>query len=420
MRHYDAPDSILILGARCATGPHESEHCSLELTGGRIQRSLHEGDLDEAKSADRFALDLHGFLVLPGLINAHDHLEFSLFPRLAAPPYRNYVEWGDDIHNRFPTIIAAHRALGKDVRVWWGGIRNLLCGVTTVSHHNPMHAAMSDIDFPVRVIRDSGWAHSPALGGDLRRARAMTPEKAPFLIHACEGTDEVARREVWDLDRLGLLDASTVLIHGLALDHKGVDLLIERRTSLIACPSSNQFLFGALPDLSLLSSIPHLALGNDSPLTAEGDLLDEIRFAIRYCGLTPQTAWSMVTNAPATILRLRNLEGALQPGGLADVVVVRDTGKRPADALSDLTMQDVELVIIGGRVQLASQMLLDKLPPKMRDKLEPLCVDGTVRWLRAPVSYLLLRAEQVLGAGQARLGGRVMTTPGHGSSCDAS
>ena len=420
MRNHDAPNSILIHGARCATGPHESERCLLEMTDGRIQRILREGDRDEANLADRFALDLHGFLVLPGLINAHDHLDFSLFPRMAAPPYRNYIEWGVDIHDRFPNVIATHRAISKGVRMWWGGIRNLLCGVTTVSHHNPMHAAMLDAAFPVRVIQHYGWAHSPALGGDLQRACATTSEDAPFLIHACEGTDAVARSEVWDLDRQGLLDANTVLVHGLALDREGVDLLIERQTSLIACPSSNQFLFGALPDLALLNSIPHLALGNDSPLTAEGDLLDEIHFAIRNCGLTPQAAWSMVTTAPATILRLRNGEGALQLGGLADLVVVKDTGKQPADALTTLTMRDVELVIIGGRVQLTSETLLHKLPPRMRDKLEPLCADGIMRWLRAPVSYLLRRAEQVLGAGQVQLGSRVMTVPGQGRDCDVS
>ena len=420
MRYHGAPDPMLLRGARCATGPYESERCSLELSGGRIRRMLREGDREEANSTDRFTLRLHGFLALPGLINAHDHLEFALYPRLASAPYRNYIEWGVDIHNRFPAIIAAHRAVPKDVRVWWGGIRNLLCGVTTVSHHNPLHAAMLDTEFPVRVIRDFGWAHSPALGVDLRRARATTPENGAFVIHACEGTDEVARSEVWDLDRLGLLDASTVLVHGLALDRKGVDRLIERRTSLIACPSSNQFLFDALPDLALLNSIPHLALGNDSPLTAEGDLLDEIRFAIRYCGLNPHAAWTMVTNAPATILRLHKREGALQPGGLADVVLVKDTGKQPADTLSILTMRDLELVIIGGRIQLASPAFLGKLPVELRDKLEPLCADGIVRWLRAPVSYLLRRAEQFLGAGQVRLGSRVMTAPVHGSSCDAS
>ncbi len=418
MRGDGVQDSILLHGARCATGAHASEYCWLELRRGRIDRMVQEGDAGGAASTDQVAIDLSGFLVLPGLINAHDHLEFSLFPRLAAAVYQNYIDWGVDIHKRFPDAIAVHRAVPKDVRVWWGGIRNLLCGATTVSHHDRLHADMLDAEFPVRVIREYGWAHSPALGGDLRGAHAATPKEAAFLIHACEGRDEVARGEVWELDRQGLLDAHTVLVHGLALDRQGVYRLIERRTSLIVCPSSNQFLFDVLPDLAQLASIPHLALGNDSPFTAEGDLLDEIRFTIRSCGVTPEAAWSMVTDAPATILRLREGEGTLQPGGVGDLVVVRDTGKQPADTLSDLTIRDVELVMVGGRVQLASPALLKRFPAGIRGELEPLCADGVVRWLRAPVSYLLRRAEQVLGAGQVRLGGRMVTAPGQGRNCD--
>ena len=89
---------------------------------------------------------------MPGLINAHDHLEFALFPRLGNPPYRNYVEWGDDIHNRFPEVIAKHRAVPKDVRLWWGGIRNLLCGVTTVCHHDRLWPVLFAPEFPVTVL----------------------------------------------------------------------------------------------------------------------------------------------------------------------------------------------------------------------------------------------------------------------------
>ncbi len=37
-------------------------------------------------------------------------------------------------------------------------------------------------------------------------------------MHACEGIDDRAREELFKLDRLGLLDADTVLVHGLAFD----------------------------------------------------------------------------------------------------------------------------------------------------------------------------------------------------------
>ena len=169
------------------------------------------------------------------------------FPEDGNPPYRNYIDWGEDIHSRFPEVIAKHHAVPKEVRLWWGGIRNLLCGVTTVCHHDPLWPELQREDFPVRVVREYGWGHSLALGGDLRQARAATPVGRPFIVHACEGVDEQAREELWELDRLGLLDGSTVLVHGLALDREGVALMRERRASLIVCPSSNKFLFGKTP-----------------------------------------------------------------------------------------------------------------------------------------------------------------------------
>lgn len=400
---------VLLHGARCATGPRSSELASLACAGGRIERIL-PGSCRFPR-AGRSLIDLTGFLLLPGLINAHDHLQFALFPRLAHPPYRNYIEWGDDIHKRFADTIALHRTVPKEVRIAWGGIRNLLCGVTTVSHHDSLHPNMLRDDFPVRVVRACGWAHSPALGGDLRAARAATPGHAPFILHACEGTDALARRELLELDRLGLLDERAVLVHGLALRERDLFLLIERRASLITCPSSNQFLFGALPDLGLLRSIPNLSLGNDSPLTAAGDLLDEIRFAIDACGVDPALACAMVTTAPSAILRLTQGEGELRQGGLADLIAVRDTSLEPAARLRLLAMHDVELVMIGGSVRLASQQVLERLPAWAQQGLAPLSVGGVVRWLRAPVAGLLRRAEAVLGPGQVRLGVRTVSLP---------
>jgi cytosine/adenosine deaminase-related metal-dependent hydrolase len=266
-------------------------------------------------------------------------------------------------------------------------------------------------DFPVRVIQEYGWGHSLALGGDLRLARSATPEGRAFIVHACEGVDEEAGEELWGLDRLGLLDASSVLVHGLAIDHQGVALMRERRASLIVCPSSNNFLFGKLPDMSLLGSIDNVALGNDSSLTAEGDLLDEIRFAIRFCNIPPQVAYRMVTEAPATILRLGDAEGSIRISGVADLIAVRDTDHDAADRLQTLSMNDVEFVMIGGCVQLASEAVLERIPFPAKQGLEPLWVDGTLRWLRAPVRELLWKTEEVLGKGEVRLGGKTVRLP---------
>jgi cytosine/adenosine deaminase-related metal-dependent hydrolase len=402
---------MLIYGGRCAIGPRQTVPASIEIAGGRISRILRDSSPLPIAGSESSGIDLRGFLLMPGLINAHDHLEFSLFPRLADPPYQNYIDWGTDIHNKFPDVIAKHKAIPKDLRLWWGGIRNLLCGATTVSHHNPLWPELQREDFPVRVVQEYGWGHSLALGGDLRAARSATPEGRAFIVHACEGVDQEARAELWGLDRLRVLDAGTVLVHGLAMDRQGVALMRERRASLIVCPSSNNFLFEKLPDMSLLGNIDNVALGSDSPLTAEGDLLDEIRFAMRFCGIPPDAAYRMVTEAPAAILRLEDAEGSIRASGVGDLIAIRDTDHDAADRLRTLSMTDVEFVMIAGRVQLASEAVLERLPLPAKQGLEPLWIDETTRWLRAPVKELLRKTEEVLGKNEVRLGGQTVRIP---------
>ena len=409
--HLVAERQLIIRGARCSLGPRTTSQASIQITGDRITRIFKHPHplLDTAPGpAD---INLNGFLVLPGFVNAHDHLQFALYPRMGNPPYRNYIEWGDDIHRRFASEIARQHAIPKAVRLWWGGIRNLLCGVTTVCHHDPLWPELQRQDFPVRVLQDCGWGHSLALGRDLRHARVATPLGQPYIVHACEGIDELAREELWGLERLGLLDESTVLVHGLALDRDGIALLCDRGTSLIVCPSSNNFLYGMVPDASLFSRIATVALGSDSPLTSEGDLLDEVRFAVRVLGISTSTAFQMVTRTPASLLRLKDGEGSIRESGLADLVAVRDTGQDPADRMQTLSMTDIELVMMRGVVMLASESVMNRLPFSAKQGLEPLSIDGTIRWLRAPVSALMHQAEEVLGRGAVQLGSRKLLIP---------
>ncbi len=395
----------VIKGARYATGPHTADHRSLEIVSGKLQRLYPAPTRVNALASE---MNLKGFLLLPGLINAHDHLQYALHPRLGHPPYNNYVEWGDDIHATLPSVISQYNSVPKDVRLWWGAIRNLLCGVTTVCHHDPLWPALQADGYPIKVLGDYGWAHSVKLAPDIRESWNATNNGRPFFVHACEGTDELARRELADLDSLGMLNENTVIVHGLALDEAGIAHLQDRQASLILCLSSNQFLYGCLPDMSHLSMVNNIALGNDSPITAAGDLLDEVRFAIKHASIPTDKAYRMITDLPAAIMRLANGEGHIRESGCADFLAIRDDGDPPRKRLLTLSWRDVEFVMIGGKVQLASEDVWRLLPATATEGMESVWIDGEIRWLRAPIRQLLQQAESVLGAGMVRLGERVV------------
>ncbi len=399
-------------GGRCALGPEEAQRASVLVADGRIaflngERSCPVEDEDST----HVSFDLSGYLLLPGLVNAHDHLEFGLFPRLASRRYESADEWASDIHERYAEEIATQRKVPLRTRLWWGGLRNLLCGATTVCHHNPLLPELVSEEFPVRVVQRYGWAHSVRFGGDIAAAYAATPDDAPFLIHACEGTSAEARAELMVLGRLGVLDERTVLIHGVALNEDDADLLHRRGCSLVVCPSSNAFLFDQVPGRVLLDDLGAVALGSDSPLTACGDLLDEVRFAFQHCDLSASRLYRMVTDSAASVLRLRQGEGTLKYDVRADLVAIRDDGRSPAQRLNALSARDVELVMWSGEVYLVSREMYERLPPSSRTGLEPLMIGDSLRWLRAPVAELVEDAERVLGKGELKLSGRAIRLP---------
>jgi cytosine/adenosine deaminase-related metal-dependent hydrolase len=321
---------LTLTGARVAEGPDHTVRRDIHLPGRRRAE----------------VIDLCGYLLLPGLINAHDHLEFALFPRLGHPPYGNASAWAADIHRPEESPVKEQRAVPRETRLLWGALRNLVCGVTTVAHHNPWEPIFDDPEFPVRVVKRFGWAHSLEFSRDITRKFRKTPSRWPFIIHAAEGIDEGARAEIPRLEAMGVLRGNTVLVHAVAVDEGGWRTIARRGASVIWCPTSNKFLFGrTIPPRRLRGPVP-IALGTDSPLTSAGDMIDEMRAARKTGRLTAGEIYEMVTAGAARVLRLKPER--------ADFVAVRDTGQSPAHALSRLKP---EMVIVGGKIRLLAGRL---------------------------------------------------------------
>ncbi|MFB3920156.1 MAG: amidohydrolase family protein [Terriglobia bacterium] len=381
--------TLRLTGARVALDAQTAVRADVVIKDGRIREILPQPAGHSARAKrEEMTVDLPGYLLLPGLINAHDHLEFNLFPRLGSGPYANFRDWAGDIFRPDESPVREHLGVPKRVRLWWGAIKNLLCGVTTVCHHNPYDEEVFGGDFPVRVVSRYGWAHSLALEKDIAARFRATPEGAPFLIHLAEGTDQTSAREIFTLHELGALDARTVIIHAVGLDARGRALVEARGAGIVWCPSSNLFTLGKTLSLEELRRHRRVALGSDSALTGAGDLLDEMRLASHTTSVGSHRLYGMVTEEAARVLQLGDGEGRLEVGSVGDVVAVRDKGGTPADILAASSVEDVELTIVAGNPQSMSDEYLNRFPSDSWIGFSAMQTGGVKRWVRAPLARL--------------------------------
>jgi cytosine/adenosine deaminase-related metal-dependent hydrolase len=389
---------MTLAGARVALNSRESDALELHIHRGRISALGRPGATPAAHSEEAF--DLESFLILPGLINTHDHLEFNLFPRIGRGIYPNATAWSNDIYRPDECPIRQHLDVPKPLRLVWGGIKNLVNGVTSVSHHNPYQADVFDRRFPVRVVKRFGWAHSIGFCPDPGKQFRQTPPRVPFIIHAAEGTDKASHSELKALDDAGVLAANTVIVHGVAIAPGDLPLLKRRGVSLVWCPTSNLFMLGKTLRREVLESDLPIALGTDSALTAAGDLASEIHVANRY--VSAGRIYEMLTGQAARVLRLRQGQGTIRKGGLADLLIVRDRGQTPGEALIDL---HPELVLVSGMVKLISLPLAARLKFNDARNMHRIEVAGRGEWLidcdvpalDAAVSWVLGKAFRLAG-----------------------
>ena len=304
------------------------------------------------RGCDR-VIDLGGLALLPGLINAHDHLSLDLLPLLGNPPYRNSYEWHADLRHNYPTVAWQHQPITESDRVLWGAYRNLFSGITTVAHHGPLQLRfLVDGSLPVRLRLPMACAESllrePDIESRARHARA----RMPFAIHLAEGIDETSRREIARLDALGALGPGTMVVHGVGLDADGRRLMASRGASLVWCPRSNHFLFGATAAVDQMPPEVPIALATDSTMTGSVTLFDELRFAAGLGKVSPDRLLAMVTTEAAEVV-MSPERGRIVVGAPADMIALPPAGTA-IDTLLAAQPRALALVMVGGRVRLAA------------------------------------------------------------------
>lgn len=336
--------------------------------------------------------DLGRAVLLPGLVNAHTHLELTVMRGfLEELPFFEWVR----------TLARARRhaldaaALLDSARL--GVIEGLCAGVTTFADTGDSPAAFDALrelgargiayrevfgPDPVQVdasmaglrasvnamrphetplVRVGVSPHAPYSVSDALFAAAAAyaaAERLPMAVHIAEGEDESglveraqgpfadflrsrgidveprARSPITLLERCGVLAVRPLLIHAVRADAPDIAAMARHRCSVAHCPASNAKLaHGIAPLLELLDAGLDVGLGSDSMASNNRmDIVEEGRLAV----LQQRVRTRRTEALPAAQVLALATRGGARALGLGDTVGVLAEGFQ-----ADLTAFDL-------------------------------------------------------------------------------
>jgi cytosine/adenosine deaminase-related metal-dependent hydrolase len=313
-------------------------------------------------------------VLLPGLVNAHCHLELSSLQG-RTPWGQGFVPWveavvtararsgEEEMRARTAEAIASLEERGT---VAVGDISNRLAHLDVLEQSRLRAVVFLEVLAwdPARAAESAEWAEdrlvaaatdgavdvrlaahalhsvSPELLRDLVERRgigaihlAESPEESRFLQSADgawagfldrRGLGRVpftppGTSPVRYADQLGLLHPGLVAAHGVQVDGTDREILSRRGVSVALCPRSNRNLGVGTADVpALLAAGVRLCLGTDSLASTESlDVLDDaVLLARQFPDLDPAAIVRMATAGGAEALGLEDL-GTVAPGQAA-------------------------------------------------------------------------------------------------------
>jgi 5-methylthioadenosine/S-adenosylhomocysteine deaminase len=381
----------------------------LGVSGGKIKAlGAHPADgLPEARET----IDARGGIVLPGLVNTHTHLPMTLFRGLADD--LPLAAWLTD------HIFPAERAAIHPESVRWATLlacaEMALSGTTTCGDGYFYEAVVAEavhdaglrgvlaqgvIDHPApgtpdprrnlsiarqfcrnwlersEKIRPSVFCHSPYTCSreTLVNAKRLCEEFGLlFQIHVAETRWESEHirsthgvSPVAYLDRVGVLDERTLLVHCVWVDDEDIAIIAERGAKVSHNPESNMKLAcGVAPVAKMLSAGITVGLGtdgcasnNDCDLFPAMDTAAKLHKVTRLdpTALPAEAVIRMATINGARALGLEREIGSLEPGKQADLILLNTRVPHltpmhhPASAVVYAAKgTDVQTVLLGGR-----------------------------------------------------------------------
>ncbi len=344
-----------ISGASILTADSKIDEGSILINKDKIEKVSPGKKLE-----GEISINMDNSIIVPGLINSHDHLLGTYYPKVGNGPYENWLPWDNDLKSS-PVYRERQQIESRDLYLL-GGYRNLISGVTTVSDHIPHFVGQPFYSMlPMKAISKYALAHSigsfALAWGDGVEAeyKKALKEDIPFITHISEGFDEETINAIRTIDKSGGLGDHSVLVHGIAFSESDMNLIKVRKASVVWCADSNWFMFNETTNIKmLLDKGINVCIGTDSPMSGGLNILSEIKFdkslyeEIYGEELSDKTIFRMITDNPARAFRFKNL-GQIKENFQADFVIFRYRESTAYRSVINAEMEDILLVVIDGK-----------------------------------------------------------------------
>lgn len=357
------------------------------ITDGKIKSICTNGALPTNEKNNLF-FHFENALIFPGLINSHDHLDFNLFPKLGNRIYKNYLEWGNDIHRENKNIIDAVLKIPQALRTQWGVYKNLLNGIITVFNHGKqLHIQDPLID----IFQDKHSLHSVRLEKNWKwKLNDPFNKKEPYVIHVGEGTDEDSHKEIDTLIQWNKLHKKLIGIHCVAMDIKQAASF----EALVWCPDSNLFLLGATARIDKLKQATTIVFGTDSTVSADWNIWNQLRVAKKTGLLTKEEIFASLTTSPAKLRGLNNI-GILKENANAHIVVAEKKPGTAMEAFFEINPEAILLIMNNGNIILFDESLREQFVSQKLNATHfcRLFVNSRIKYVKGNLAELIKQVK---------------------------
>lgn len=362
---------------------------NLKICGDHIINLRINGELITEVSQDNFEvkneclLKFDNVIAFPGLINSHDHLDFNLFPRLGEKKYKSYIEWGKYIHKNYKNEINEVLTVPEAIRAKWGIYKNILCGVTTVVNHGKKLFFDETL---ISVIQSSQTIHSVAFE-KFWKLKLNNPFKKniPCVIHAGEGVDDKAAKEIDTLINWNVLKRELVAVHGVAMS----SMQAKHFKGLVWCPDSNYFLLNNTAAVNELKNKTTICFGTDSSLSSSWNIWEHIKLARKLNLVNDEELYCMLNKNPSHLWNSN--AGFIKEGKLADIVVAKQKNNSLFyPSFYSVEAEDILLVIYHGKIILFDEELFPQLSKEiLHDNFSKIKIMQRIKYVAGNIKDLI-------------------------------